>query len=831
MANSRTSKDLLNLNNTQPRLNLSSLHNLSASRDFATNPFNNSGLLQTSKNGNKHKKLFHFSHRNGNVVPRMALNHASVFLDTRTREFSEFDPTDDVPDENIDHGSRSLVNNTIVSRGSITNRLNMSSSFDSPFSNSFNRISQRPNMEQMYRSVSNFATVKFGEAVPGSPKTASIYQSYKTANVSRHAAPSVPTTEVLMKNLEFQRETRTRVTKFDTYTTFQNLDQIVTKTATKHKKNFIKQLKNIAVEYKVRKVYQKKRDRKRRPIRRKAFAAVLLIQRALRIRKARKGLKRALIPSLEMMGLSPFLNFKNYIKAYMLGWKTRKIMQCHNIENYRRNVEELIQFYGEGSEKNKYVLKAKQDYIEAVRRALKNPNWWKDLVSSKAIQDKMERVQKMREKNKRLRETKVGVIGNTRSYNYGGDYSTKHQNSNASDGGGMSMAFDFSKTCKQKKKSYEEEQEEKRKQKIEENRQKKKTNFLKRRANLKYDPMKAIEDDNVKREAMTVQTDEPVENYEEIEDDETEGGPKISAAAIKLSDLIEKEKQRKMNSKRPTVKEILASPKPQIQKTKSNVSDNFQKLDYLKKIPKRVDCWLSNERKQSTIILPTSGNEQELSRTMKKRNSTQSLLEKSPSSNIGNPRQIEDFEDFSKTVGLKKKLKKEPLETQKSMVNLSRDYNQMNRLNDSGISAESFNLLSMNKSQLLLKPGFDHSSPKAHISPRMFKESLFSNEGECLEFLLERLEGGNNYKGLMSSTDKLALREDKSMYAKLTTSKPLLEIFRLMNNVEKINNNPKTEASKTNYDFEFEKLLLKLKEEYNAMFKQKENDKILLSDR
>lgn len=230
----------------------------------------------------------------------MALNHASVFLDTKTREFSGIDPTDDIPDENIDHGSRSLVNNTIVSRGSITNRLNMSSSFDSPFSNSFNRIPQRPNMEQMYRSVSNFSSLKFGEVAPSSPKTGGIYQSYKTANVSRNVAPTVPTTEVLMKNLEFQRGSRTRVSKVDTYTTFQNLDGLVTKAVSKHKKNFIKLLKGIAVEYKVRKVYQKKRERKRRPIRRKAFAAVLLIQRVFRIRKTRKGLKRSLVPSLEM---------------------------------------------------------------------------------------------------------------------------------------------------------------------------------------------------------------------------------------------------------------------------------------------------------------------------------------------------------------------------------------------------------------------------------------------------------------------------------------------------------------------------------------------------
>ena len=46
-----------------------------------------------------------------------------------------------------------------------------------------------------------------------------------------------------------------------------------------------------------------------------------------------------------------------------------------------------------------------------------------------------------------------------------------------------------------------------------------------------------------------------------------------------------------------TVKEIMLSPTPQIPKTKTNVKDSFQKLDYLKKIPKRIDWWLSKDSK------------------------------------------------------------------------------------------------------------------------------------------------------------------------------------------------------------------------------------------
>ena len=84
-----------------------------------------------------------------------------------------------------------------------------------------------------------------------------------------------------------------------------------------------------------------------------------------------------------------------------------------------------------------------------------------------------------------------------------------------------------------------------------------------------------------------------------------------------------------------------------------------------------------------------------------------------------------------------------------------------------------------------------------------------------MEYLLERLENGSN-QGLMSSTDKLLLRGDKNMYSRLTNSKPLLQIFKLMNNVEK-----GSEKSKQDFDFQFERLLLQLKNEYNSLFNEK----------
>lgn len=72
---------------------------------------------------------------------------------------------------------------------------------------------------------------------------------------------------------------------------------------------------------------------------------------------------------------------------------------------------------------------------------------------------------------------------------------------------------------------------------------KNKTNFLKRRANLKYDPMRATEDDKSKREWMS-----KWDKTSYLQDDEsfiTDNQPIASAAAIKLGALIEQEKQRK----------------------------------------------------------------------------------------------------------------------------------------------------------------------------------------------------------------------------------------------------------------------------------------------
>ena len=57
-----------------------------------------------------------------------------------------------------------------------------------------------------------------------------------------------------------------------------------------------------------------------------------------------------------------------------------------------------------------------------------------------------------------------------------------------------------------------------------------------------------------------------------------------------------------------SVKEIMNSSKHSINRSKLNVSETFQNLDYLKQVPKKIDCWLSNN-KQGSEQLSTPKNQ------------------------------------------------------------------------------------------------------------------------------------------------------------------------------------------------------------------------------
>ena len=164
----------------------------------------------------------------------------------------------------------------------------------------------------------------------------------------------------------------------------------------------------------------------------------------------------------------------------------------------------------------------------------------------------------------------------------------------------MSLAFDFSKAVS---KHYEEPSI---KKKFSEKKPKK-TNFLKRRSNLKYDPAKSIQEEIERNEKILIQSDLVSDTQLESEHN-TEDMKKTSATAIKLSNLIEQEKKRKCKKQKISVKEIMNSSKQSINKSKLNVSETFQNLDYLKQVPKKIDCWLSNSNQGGIKQLSTPRN-------------------------------------------------------------------------------------------------------------------------------------------------------------------------------------------------------------------------------
>ena len=134
--------------------------------------------------------------------------------------------------------------------------------------------------------------------------------------------------------------------------------------------------------------------------------------------------------------------------------------------------------------------------------------------------------------------------------------------------------------------------------------------------------------------------------------------------------------------------------------------------------------------------------------------------------------------EFNKTAlfNLKKLGEDSLIKTQS--INISRDMNNGSKLNESGASYESVKTIGMKKSKF--KP---ITSPSREQSPNEFtrpkqdiRDSLFTNKFECLEYIRDRLERKSNYDAILSADERLAIKEDESIYFKLIQSKSLFEI-------------------------------------------------------
>lgn len=177
----------------------------------------------------------------------------------------------------------------------------------------------------------------------------------------------------------------------------------------------------------------------------------------------------------------------------------------------------------------------------------------------------------------------------------------------------------------------------------------------------------------------------------------------------------------------------MSSSQTVIPKNKKDVKESFQKLDYLKNVPKRIDCWLTKDNDKSMSKDPQScknkknQNQKFLNQTYE----TGSLLEKSPKIMGKNMKLIEDFTDFTNSVKNKIPKSGRQLNGKSNIIDMSREFNNLARLNDSEISYDSANLISVNKSQNYpLKLKNAETASQALRSSNQRRGSLFSNEGE-----------------------------------------------------------------------------------------------------
>lgn len=102
-------------------------------------------------------------------------------------------------------------------------------------------------------------------------------------------------------------------------------------------------------------------------------------------------------------------------------------------------------------------------------------------------------------------------------------------------------------------------------------------------------------------------------------------------------------------------------------------------------------------------------------------------------------------------------------------------------------------------------------------------DSTFSNDEENLEYLLEMLEESKSANG----DDKSGILMDTSrLFGSIPESEALTRINQLMSVIQQKMQEPDNQSMKKNLDFEFEKLLIQLKEEYHSLFNNMLNQQL-----
>jgi len=373
-----------------------------------------------------------------------------------------------------------------------------------------------------------------------------------------------------------------------------------------------------------------------------------------------------------------------------------------------------------------------------------------------------------------------------------------------------------------------------------------KRNFLRKGQNLVYNPMKSIkeakkkkkEEEELKKQFQETHqslleelerrkaTGEDIGNLEGYEDEDIETFMKNQNP-----DFVELSTLRKM-SREDSSKAILEESKNKIiSKTNTNrkgiekkaaapaVSNKFQDLKYLKAIPKRVDWWLAGKPKKG--VQTPSNRQQEVELGFERETSKFAQTQKFPKRTKTTKRYDDtrnepiQKDENSRGVGLKKSLETLP------EINRMRTSHQSPNF-DGHMSYDSYDI-------------YPHDDIQSVSQKQVVQASVLSQDDEKLESLLERLEESRLPEKGFTVQERNMIMEDTQYLAMLSGSETLYNIFQLMYNAEeKLKNQEQVMQSqgaaisptdhsqiKKNYDFEFERLLLMLKNQYSALFAKK----------
>jgi hypothetical protein len=213
-------------------------------------PFKNSSIDKHSQDFGK--RIVHFSNREGQRFPKMALNHAAVYLDNRFGTLEEKNSNnDDIPDENVDERSLSRVRESLISRGSITGKLSQIVSTNDLLKDNTFQVNRFSNAQASLCHFQNFTSFKNRMSERKGSNIDQLNSSYMSSgNLGAGVPPCVPTTEVLLKNQNTLKSVRQ--SKANSSVAVQKFISIVTQLHKAEKQSTIKQLSKVAFELKIK---------------------------------------------------------------------------------------------------------------------------------------------------------------------------------------------------------------------------------------------------------------------------------------------------------------------------------------------------------------------------------------------------------------------------------------------------------------------------------------------------------------------------------------------------------------------------------------------------